>query len=70
MREAESSAKALQWHKESRTKVLHKLHSSKSEVTSHSKTSGLNFRCYEAPLFRFDPLSFSERYILLNCFQR
>lgn len=54
----------LQWHRQSRSKVLHLLHQSDSGVQQ------IRFQCYEAPLFKFEPLSFSERFILMNCFYR
>lgn len=54
----------LQWHKNSRSHVLHLIHLQESALQS------LSFKCYQAPLFHFETLQFSERYILLSCFYR
>ncbi|XP_059097046.1 uncharacterized protein LOC131891468 [Tigriopus californicus] len=54
----------LQWHKDSRSRVLHLIHLQESGLQS------LSFKCYQAPLFHYETLQFSERYILLSCFYR
>ena len=48
------------WHQEARLKVLHLLHSQESRVRK------LNFACYKTPIFQFQALSFSERFLLMN----
>ena len=48
------------WHNEARLKVLHLLHSQEANVKS------LNFSCYKTPIFQFQALSFSERFLLMN----
>lgn len=48
------------WHQEARLKVLHLLHSQESRVKC------LNFACYKTPIFQFQALSFSERFLLMN----
>ena len=40
--------------------VLHLLHSQEAAVRS------LNFACYKTPIFQFQALSFSERFLLMN----
>ena len=48
------------WHQEARLKVLHLLHSQESFIKT------LNFACYKTPIFQFQALSFSERFLLMN----
>ena len=48
------------WHQEARLKVLHLLHSQESYIKT------LNFACYKTPIFQFQALSFSERFLLMN----
>ena len=48
------------WHNEARLKVLHLLHSQEASVKN------LNFSCYKTPIFQFQALSFSERFLLMN----
>ena len=50
----------LHWHQEARLKVLHLLHSEDSHIRS------LNFSCYKTPIFQFQALSYSERFLLMN----
>ena len=50
----------LHWHQEARLKVLHLLHSQDSHIKK------LNFTCYKTPIFQFQALSFSERFLLMN----
>jgi len=52
------------WHQEARLKVLHLLHSQESNVVS------LNFACYKTPIFQFQALTFSERFLLMNVFNK
>ena len=47
-------------HQEARLKVLHLLHSQDSHIRS------LNFSCYKTPIFQFQALSYSERFLLMN----
>ena len=56
--------RALHWHKESRTRVLHLLHQTDNLLES------INFDCYGAPIFKLDTVHFSEKFILTNCFYR
>jgi len=48
------------WHQEARMKVLHLLHSQQTTVKN------LNLTCYKTPIFQFQALSFSERFLLMN----
>jgi len=48
------------WHQEARMKVLHLLHSQQTRVKN------LHFTCYKTPIFQFQALSFSERFLLMN----
>jgi hypothetical protein len=48
------------WHQEARMKVLHLLHSQKTTVKN------LRLTCYKTPIFQFQALSFSERFLLMN----
>ena len=50
----------LHWHQEARLKVLHLLHSQETNIKC------LNFACYKTPIFQFQALSFSERFLLMN----
>jgi len=50
----------LHWHQEARMKILHLLHSVSSNVKK------LNFACYKTPIFQFQALPFSERFLLMN----
>ena len=50
----------LHWHQDARLKVLHLLHSQDSGLKS------LTFSCYKTPIFQFQALSFSERFLLMN----
>lgn len=50
----------LHWHQEARMKVLHLLHSVRSDVRK------LTFSCYKTPIFQFQALPFSERFLLNN----
>jgi len=54
----------LHWHQEARMKVLHLLHSTKSSVKR------LSFSCYKTPIFQFQALPFSERFLLTNVFNK
>jgi len=48
------------WHQEARMKVLHLLHSQEATVKN------LHLTCYKTPIFQFQALSFSERFLLMN----
>ena len=48
------------WHQEARMKVLHLLHSQQTTVKN------LHLTCYKTPIFQFQALSFSERFLLMN----
>eukprot|EP00092_Neocalanus_flemingeri_P085661 GFUD01107809.1.p1 GENE.GFUD01107809.1~~GFUD01107809.1.p1 ORF type:complete len:583 (+),score=150.96 GFUD01107809.1:165-1913(+) len=48
------------WHHEARLKVLHLLHSQQTTVKN------LHLTCYRTPIFQFQALSFSERFLLMN----
>eukprot|EP00092_Neocalanus_flemingeri_P045965 GFUD01051589.1.p1 GENE.GFUD01051589.1~~GFUD01051589.1.p1 ORF type:complete len:583 (-),score=144.78 GFUD01051589.1:87-1835(-) len=48
------------WHHEARLKVLHLLHSQQTTVKN------LHLICYRTPIFQFQALSFSERFLLMN----
>lgn len=48
------------WHQEARMKVLHLLHSQQATAKN------LHLTCYKTPIFQFQALSFSERFLLMN----
>jgi len=48
------------WHQEARMKVLHLLHSQQTSIKN------LDLTCYKTPIFQFQALSFSERFLLMN----
>jgi len=48
------------WHQEARMKVLHLLHSQEATIKN------LHLTCYKTPIFQFQALSFSERFLLMN----
>lgn len=54
----------LQWHKESRTKVLHLLHKSPNRVQVAT------FACYSSPHYGLTSVPFSEKFILASCFNK
>ncbi len=59
-----SVSEHLQWHRESRMRVLHLLHSSGA-----SSMRSLSFPCYAGRAFRFEQPPFSERYLVTSCFR-
>lgn len=50
----------LHWHQEARMKLLHLLHSRPTAIKT------LMFSCYKTPIFQFQELHFSERFLLMN----
>ena len=60
----------LSWHREARMRVLHLLHSSStassSIASSCSSVKRLQLSCYHTPLYQFQELHFSERFLLTN----
>ena len=57
----------LQWHRDSRMRALHLLHSSSSPCSS---LRTLELSCYRARIFRLESPLFSERFVLTSCFHR
>jgi len=54
----------LHWHQEARMKVLHLLHLGGDHLASGLRR--LTFSCYKTPIFQFQALPFSERFLLTN----
>lgn len=50
----------LSWHREARMRVLHLLHSEQSSIQR------LDLSCYHTPLYQYQELHFSEKFLLTN----
>jgi len=50
----------LHWNQEARMKLLHLLHSKQSGIKK------MVFSCYKTPIFQFQELHYSERFLLMN----